>query len=129
MNFQKLYKSISIIGAALLWGSWTYFVNEGGYTSRLTSAVCQGVFSGFATALMFSVLVSLSKRIKNIFTASLIITLCTAVCALLIHCFINTANIFVTISPPVCTAFIYSLFTSYSLKQDSRRESVKCQIN
>ena len=120
---EKIYKYISISGAFLIWGFWTFYINPGSIQSRLTSALCQGVLSAIATALVIRSIKVLQKYFRNILVPPLIMTFVTSSIAVFIHILIGTAKIFATLAPALCIALIFSIITSYNLSRNPVRKS------
>jgi len=119
---EKVYKNISISGAFLIWGFWTFYINPGSFESRLTSALCQGFLSSIATALVIRSIKVLQKYFKHILVPPLIMTSVTSSTAVLIHYMIGTAKIFATLAPALFIALIFSIITSYNLSRNTVRE-------
>jgi hypothetical protein len=113
---KKQYNIISAILAFLIWGGWSYFVNY-----SMVSAFCQGVFSFLITLIMIKAVDLLSRLFNGFFKIVLptFIISCVTFCILyLMHSFIGTMNILITIMPPVLVGFFFCLFTSIKFNKN-----------
>ena len=119
---EKIYRTISVLGASFIWGFWAYHINHGDLNSRLLSAFCQGLFSGVATSIMIDAIKFLQNRFKSALFPPVIVTATTAVAGSLVHYTIGTSEIFFTVFPAVTVALIFSMYTSFTQFKKSSRE-------
>ena len=114
----KLYKYFSAIFAFILWGSWTYYINQNAQTVFISS-FSQGLASFIITLIMVDIIAFFYNKFpkeKNYFLFPSIITVfLTSTTITIIHLLVHTENILYTILPNIFVAFIFSLLTTHKL--------------
>ncbi|MBS0290711.1 MAG: hypothetical protein JSS07_11835 [Proteobacteria bacterium] len=113
-SIELKYKLISASLAFILWGTWTYYINDG--TTRISSAFSQGIASLIITFLMVRAVSYFYKKFANgkfrlILPALLTISV-TGCCLVSIHYIVGTKYIVLTVLPPLIIAFLFCLFTT-----------------
>lgn len=114
------FKLVSAFAAFLLWGGWAYCVNSSSTPeARLKSALAQGSASFIITLLMVRFLTYIYQQLPptpfRLWLPSVITVLCTGSALVLVHVFIGTQHILMTITPALLVAFGFCLFTNRTL--------------
>ncbi len=117
---SKHYAVISALLAFLLWGGWSFYINDaGGYKTRVISGGTQGAYSFMITLLMTNFITfqynKLSNTIFKILLPPFITVGVTGTMLVFIHIMVGTPSIFYTVSPALTVAFLFSFLTIYKL--------------
>lgn len=116
------YKLKSSILAFLLWGSWAFYVNlQVSLQDGIISGLAQGVLSFVFTWGLIHVITFFFNLFYDPLSRILlpvIFTICLSCSSLiLVHYLIGTPNIFKTIFPTTIVAFLFSLYTTFTLNR------------
>lgn len=110
-----------MILAFLIWGSWTYYINYNN-PNDIISALVQGIYSAIMTLLIIHLVTFfynlLPKSNLYFLLPALFTLIITSVIIICLHLLINTSNILYTITPALIVSFIFSVFTTNSLKKN-----------
>lgn len=114
---------VSVLGAALLWGGWAYFVNRHAQTSEqvLRTAVIQGIYSAAMTIYMSFSVYFLWNKTKHLKYGGLWPTVFTAGhtggLLILVHLINGTPHVLKTVSAPILVTIFYCLLLTRKMKQ------------
>lgn len=121
---DKAFNLFSAVLAALIWGSWAYYINDGSIVRKLYSAAAQGVSSFSFTLLFIIVLAKLyhyfpKKPIFFLLPTFIAISL-AAIILVSVHLLVHTPNILYTIAPSLSISVIFSIVVTLKLKISDR---------
>jgi hypothetical protein len=123
---------VSVLGAALLWGGWAYFVNRHSPNSELVlrTAVAQGIYSAMMTIYMSFAVYFFWSKTKHLKYGGLLPTVFTAghtgALLTLMHWVNGTPHVLRTVSAPILVTIIYCLLLTKKIQQqDSLRVAAK----
>lgn len=126
----RYFNYVSALMAFMLWGGWAFYVNgKDTDNAGIISGLTQGTASFMITLFLVHSVTHLYHRFKHpvaklLFPA--IVTVCfTGMCLLLIHSFVGTPRILLTILPAITVAFSFCLFTSYKLHKINRNTGLQ----
>jgi hypothetical protein len=112
--------------AFLIWGSWTYYINYN-TPNDLISALVQGIYSAIMTLLIIHLVTyfyNLLPKSNLYFLLPALFTLViTSAIIVSIHLLIKTSNIFYTIAPALTISFLFSLFTTKKISNNSNNSN------
>lgn len=119
---SRIYNLLSAIAAFAMWGGWAYYINSGfGQSTRIVSAIAQGIASFLITLFMVRAVTWLFHRMPNamlklILPAVLTVSF-TGTCLATLHFFVGTPRILQTIAPALTVAFLFCFYTTLKLKK------------
>ena len=120
IKISKKFNLTSSFLAFLIWGGWSFYINDASLYNRITSGLAQGLSSFIITLVMVKFVTRLYSR--NYFPSirlmlpAIITVSCTGSVLIIIHYLVGTPYIFKTVTPALSVAFIFCLYTSYKLK-------------
>lgn len=121
-NVLKSYNYTSAILAFFLWGTWAYFMNIDS-SNNFISAFAQGIASFIITLIMIKIIeyfyYLLPKNKFSFILPSIITVFITSSFVVFIHIYINTQNILITVFPTVIVAFLFALFTTKKISDNT----------
>lgn len=121
-NVLKSYNYTSAILAFFLWGTWAYFMNIDS-SNNFISAFAQGIASFIITLIMIKIIeyfyYLLPKNKFSFILPSIITVFITSSFVVSIHIYINTQNILITVFPTVIVAFLFALFTTKKISDNT----------
>ena len=117
------YKYATSSAAALIWGSYAYFVNRNGTSSALNSGLLQGISSFGITYISVEALKNLhdmfEQNVDKLILPPLVLLLLTSGLYSSVHYIIKTENIVATLLPNLLAGFTFSLVTCLHLNKKS----------
>lgn len=122
----KTSRPFNVTSAAFafcMWGSWAFYINyDAGLDTGFISGVTQGSASFVITFFMIRAVTWLFNRLTSsvlkLIVPAVITVAFTSTCLTLIHSLVRTPNIFFTIAPALSVAFLFCIFTSYTLSKN-----------
>ena len=121
----KSYNFISAFLAFVLWGTWAFFMNMDS-TNRWESALSQGIASFIITLIMIKIIAyfyELFPKTKLFFILPAVITVSiTSSFVVGIHLWVKTENILSTVLPTVIVAFLFALFTTKKISNQTTKK-------
>ncbi len=129
----KYFQQLSAVFAFLVWGGWAFYVNQAlAINSRLIVATAQGVFSLLVTLIVITVVSAIYKKMATnqlrFIVPGTVMAVVTAVILVVIHSYIGTAEIALTISPGIFMTFVFSILTSFKLNYAANKGGKKEEI-
>ena len=124
---SRRYQLGSALAAFLIWGGWTYVINDNAAPAlRVTSALVQGTASFTITLIMVQSVTWIYGRLPDnwsrLVLPGLITVTITGSCLALIHRLIGTPRVLPTIAPALTVAFLFCLYTAYKLHREALSE-------
>jgi len=120
----RLYNLLSAVIAFILWGSWAFFANSGhGGAAQLSAFITQGSASFVITLVMTRFVAMLFSRIHHyrvraVIPAAVTVSV-TGTLLITVHYLAGTPEVIATVSPALSVAFLYCLYTTYKLQQQT----------
>jgi hypothetical protein len=114
-NKTRLNWKVSSIAGALIWGTWTLYINlDGGTVRAFFSAISQFFLSAASIGLLS---LGIDKSYNFLQAKNLTVTILAAILpwgamlflVISIHLYINTYDVFYTLLPTSSAGFIYSI--------------------
>jgi len=110
--------------AFVIWGGWTFYANaQAGYWTALVSACAQGIFSmlmtffmGYLTGFWFA---RLRHPLAQLLMPATLILIMSGTFLTILHWFIGTPEIVLTIMPALIVGFLFCLFKTIQLKKQA----------
>lgn len=108
-----------------MWGGWAIYIND--YMGLQTQLI-SGITQGTASFIITLVIVTLVTKIFNFlpdnnlrFIFSPLLTVCiTGTSLVTVHFLVGTPEIIATVTPALCVAFVFSVFTVFKLKNNKK---------
>lgn len=119
---SKPFNLLSAAFAFCLWGAWAFYMNhDASFETGLISGLTQGSASFVITLFMIHAVTWLFNKMTvfafKLIVPALITIAFTSTGLTLIHSLVKTPNIFFTIAPALSVAFLFCIFTSYTLSK------------
>lgn len=124
-NTQR-YHFLSAFFALMLWGSWSFYVNnqQAGLKLGLISGLAQGICSFLITLFMTHFIEKQFNYYRGTWTKllfpPLITVLVTGSCLISVHILVHTPNIIKTVSPALTVALVFAFFTNIKLYKQTQ---------
>lgn len=118
----RRYTLLSSVFAFILWGGWAFHINAGhGEVVQLMALLTQGSASFVITLIMARSVAILFSRIQNDWIRAILPAVATVSftgsALVSIHHWVGTPEVAATVSPALSIAFLYCLYTTYTLQQ------------
>lgn len=126
---DKAFNLFSAVAAALVWGSWAYYINEGSIMRKLYSGVAQGI-SSFSFTLLFIIILtkiyySFPKKPLFFFVPTILTVSLSGTILVIVHTLVHTPNILYTIAPSITISVIFAICVTLKLRMSDNKKSEK----
>lgn len=126
---ERVFNGVSAVGALLLWGSWTYWINSTAPTeARWLSSIAQGVASFIITLIMATLVTFFYRKLRHNLARHWLPPLLT--CALtsmglyVVHTLVGTMYILPTIAPAIAVGLLFCFIANRRLYLQEGNNSV-----
>lgn len=126
---ERVFNGVSAVGALLLWGSWTYWINSTAPTeARWLSSIAQGVASFIITLIMATLVTFFYRKLRHNLARCWLPPLLT--CALtsmglyVVHTLVGTMYILPTIAPAIAVGLLFCFVANRRLYLQEGNNSV-----
>ncbi len=131
------YNLLSALFAFVLWGGWAYYINATQADEASNAGIIAGLTQGTASFIITFIIVRLvayfyhlvsasayvNASLAKLFIPAIFTVSITGTGLFMIHFFMNTPHIAITIAPALVIALLFSLFTVYKLQQNQTIEN------